>query len=105
MGNQRINVAAIARDNNYTYTHDAVAFSLKCFILSDEDYMHQLFFFVSQNSTSLALLGHCCYLSGELDKARNLYERVILYVQLPPKLYIVLLRLADIYMKYKEVCF
>ena len=57
----------------------------------------------SQNATGLALLGHCYYLLGDLDRARNCYESVVRCAQLSPMLHVVLLRLADIYMKEKKV--
>ena len=44
-------------------------------------------------------------MSGDLDQAKSAYEHVLEYAHPPPMLYVVLLRLADIYMKEKEVGF
>lgn len=50
-----------------------------------------------QNSTAWALLGHCCYLSGDVKSALDAYERVVEYADAPPDLHTVLLRLGDLY--------
>ena len=58
---------------------------------------------ISQNPWGLALLSHCYYLSGDLDRARKCYESVKCCVLPSPMLHVILLRLADIYMKEKKV--
>ena len=50
-----------------------------------------------------ALLGHTHYLTGDYSSAKDAYERTISYVHLPAHVHIVYLRLADIYLKEKEV--
>ena len=56
-----------------------------------------------QDANAWALLGHTHYLTGDYSSAKDAYERTISYVHLPAHVHIVYLRLADIYLKEKEV--
>ena len=54
-----------------------------------------------QDANAWALVGHTHYLTGDYSSAKDAYERTINYVHL--HVHVVYLRLADIYLKEKEV--
>ena len=66
---------------------------------------NKLFIPSLQDANAWALLGHTHYLTGDYSSAKDAYERTISYVHLPAHVHIVYLRLADIYLKEKEVKF
>ena len=63
----------------------------------------EIFTLSLQDANAWALLGHTHYLTGDYSSAMDAYERTINYVHLPAHVHIVYLRLADIYLKEKEV--
>ena len=56
-----------------------------------------------QHANVWALLGHTHYLTGDYSSAKDTYERTVNYVHPPANVHMVYLRLADIYLKEKEV--
>ncbi len=60
--------------------------------------------FILQDANAWALLGHTYYLTGNFPSAKDAYERTVDYVTPPAHLNTVLLRLAEIYFKDKQVC-
>ena len=65
--------------------------------------INKLFTPLLQDANAWALLGHTHYLTGDYSSAKDAYERTISYVHLPAHVHIIYLRLADIYLKEKEV--